>query len=108
MNKGFPGVVLQGGRATACNEGSHGKRVPDENLGLRHTKRGQLTMANDGENSNGSEFMITLGKADMLDGYHQLVGELVEGEEILRQAEESLSRLGHTTDEIKIENSGTR
>ena len=42
----------------------------DENLNLRHHKRGILSMANDGENGNGSEFLITLGKADMLDGYN--------------------------------------
>lgn len=41
-------------------------------------------MANDGENSNGSEFMITLGKADVLDGYHSVIGELVEGEDVLK------------------------
>lgn len=44
--------------------------MTDENTKLRHYKRGQLTMANDGENNNGSEFMITLGTQDMLDGYH--------------------------------------
>ena len=108
LNKGLPGFALQGGRITECNASAEGIRLPDENLELRHTKRGQLTLANDGDNSNGSEFLITLGKADILDGYHQLVGELVEGEEVLRQAEESVSRLGTNTDEIRIENSGTR
>jgi peptidyl-prolyl isomerase D len=100
--------VLQGGRATDCNSSANGGRLPDENLNLRHFKRGQLSMVNDGENANGSEFMITLGKADMLDGYHQVVGELVEGEDVLRQAEESLTRLGNVEGELRIENSGTR
>ena len=105
LNKGYPGVVLQGGRiGDACAEVRH----TDENLELRHFKRGQLTMANNGENSNGSEFMITLGKADMLDGYHQVVGELVEGEDVLREAEQSVTRHGTVADEIRIENSGTR
>lgn len=108
LNKGLPGMVIQGGRVTECNSGYSGARLPDENLEVRHYKRGQLTLANDGENSNGSEFMITLDKADMLDGYHQVVGELVEGEEVLREAEASIDRLGHLKDEIKIENSGTR
>ena len=65
-------------------------------------------MANDGENSNGSEFMITLGKADMLDGYHSVIGELVEGDEVLKEAESSLTRLGTFDSEIKIESCGTR
>jgi len=77
-------------------------------MNLRHFKRGQLTLANDGENASGSEFMITLGQADMLDGYHQVVGELVEGEDVLRQAEASLSRLGSVEGDLRIENSGTR
>lgn len=65
-------------------------------------------MANEGENSNGSEFMITLGKADMLDGYHTVVGELVEGEDVLRAAEENLTRLGRVEGEIRIEDCGSR
>jgi cyclophilin family peptidyl-prolyl cis-trans isomerase len=108
LNKGFPGISLQGGRVNECNTSANGTRLPDENLLLRHFKRGQLTMVNDGESSNGSEFMITLDKADFFDGYNQLIGELVEGEDVLRQAEESVTRHGTTADEIRIENSGTR
>ena len=109
LNKGFPGIVLQGGSITECNSAANGGRLPDEGLHyMRHHKRGQLTMVHDGENANGHEFMITLDKVDYLDGYHTLVGELVEGEEVLHAAEQSLTRLGHTADEIKIERSGTR
>lgn len=108
LDKALPGFAIQGGRATECNAAANGVRHTDENLNLRHFKRGQLTMANDGENSNGSEFMITLGKADVLDGYNQVLGELVEGEEVLRQAESSFSRLGTSQDDIRIVNAGTR
>lgn len=109
LDKGFPGIVLQGGRATECNSSFNGGRLPDEGLHyMRHHKRGQLSLVNDGENANGHEFMITLDKADMLDGYNVVVGELVEGEEVLKQAEESITRLGNVADEIRIENSGTR
>jgi peptidylprolyl isomerase len=65
-------------------------------------------MNNSGENSNGSEFLITLGAADMLDGYHVVFGELVEGDEILNEVEKSLSRLGTFDSDIKIEASGTK
>ena len=108
LDKGYPGIVLQGGRATSCNASYTGGRLPDEGLNLRHYKRGQLTLVNDGENANGHEFMITLDKADMLDGYHVVVGELVEGDDVLRAAESSLTRHGTVIDEIRIENSGTR
>ena len=75
---------------------------------IRHYKRGILTMSNDGENANGHEFMITLDKSDVLDGYHTVVGELVEGEETLQAMEQSLSRLGHFEKEIKIEACGEK
>jgi peptidylprolyl isomerase len=88
LDKGFPGLVLQGGKATECNSSITGGRLPDEGLHyMRHHKRGQLTLVNDGENGNGHEFMITLGKADYLDGYNVVVGELVEGEDVLAAAE---------------------
>ena len=83
-------------------------RVPDENMELRHHKRGILSMANDGENANGSEFFITFDKASMLDAYHTVFGELVEGEDVLQAAEKCVSRLGNLTNEIKIEKCGPR
>ena len=106
---GFPGIVLQGGRVTEDNCSSDGSRLPDENLSLRHRKRGTLTYANDGENGNGSEFMITLSDtAKCLDSYHTIIGELVEGEDVLAQAEQSLNRLGSFDHVIKIEDCGTK
>ena len=80
FTKGFPGVLIQGGRVTECNASHDGTRMVDENLSLRHIRRGTLSYANDGENANGSEFLITLGEsAAVLDGYHTVLGELVEG-----------------------------
>ena len=65
-------------------------------------------MANDGENANGSEFFITFDKAGMLDAYHTVFGELVEGEDVLKSAEDSVTRFGTLTNEIKIEKCGPR
>jgi cyclophilin family peptidyl-prolyl cis-trans isomerase len=100
--------VLKGGKLGCENISADGGRLTDENLNLRHFKRGQLTLDNSGENSSGSEFLITLGSADMLDGYHQVIGELVEGDQVLNEVEKSLSRLGTFDADIKIEASGTR
>ena len=61
---------------------------------MRHFKRGQLTLANSGENSNGTEFLITLDQANILDGYNVAVGELVEGEQVLDEIEKALNRHG--------------
>ena len=109
FTKGFPGILLQGGRVTDCNVSADGSRLADENLSLRHVRRGTLSYANDGENANGSEFLITLGEsAAVLDGYHTVVGQLVEGDEVLAKAESSLNRQGTLDHTIKIEDCGTR
>ena len=84
---GFPGIHVSGGSLSEENVAADGGRMTDENLHLRHHKRGMITMANDGENGNGSQFHITLGKADFLDGYNQVVGELVEGDSVLSEIE---------------------
>jgi cyclophilin family peptidyl-prolyl cis-trans isomerase len=65
-------------------------------------------MLNDGENSNGSRFAITLGKADIFDSYQTVFGELVEGDDILKQLEDSVDRLGHVKNSIKIDAAGTK
>ncbi len=106
---GYPGIALTGGRVSECNLDADGNRGSDEALGLRHSKRGVISFNNDGENSNGSEFLIALSDtANVLDGYHSVIGELVEGQAVLDEAERSLNRHGSFDHDIKIEECGTR
>ena len=51
-------------------------------------------MVNEGPHSNGSQFAITFGEATYLDGYQNVVGELVEGDSLLKEIEESCCKLG--------------
>ena len=61
----------------------YGKKFPDENFNLKHTKRGLLSMANSGPDTNGSQFFITFDSAHHLDGKHVVFGEVVKGWDVL-------------------------
>ena len=52
-------------------------------------------------------FFVTFNKANWLDGYHVVFGELAEGDDVLAKIEESRSKDGHTKEHITIEDSGS-
>jgi cyclophilin family peptidyl-prolyl cis-trans isomerase len=54
-----PGFVVQGGDPTGTGYGSPGYTFPDEPV-TRDYLRGTLAMANEGPNTNGSQFFIVL------------------------------------------------
>ena len=93
----MPGHGIQGGNLGDENIGAGSARVDDENLLVRHSKRGIVTMLNNGPNSNGSEFLITFGATTYLDGYHNVVGEVVQGHDVLDQLEGACDREGNVT-----------
>ena len=99
---------ISGGRLGEENVGAFGTRLNDEDLSVRHIKRGQLTAVNDGSNSAGSEFTITFGSANYLDGYQTVFGELVEGDSVLNALEAGCNRHGDVTQDFTIVGSGMR
>ena len=93
--------MAQGGDFTAGNgtggESIYGMKFEDENFGLRHTGRGDLSMANAGPNTNGSQFFLTFIKTEWLDGAHVVFGRVVDGMAVLDALEAIGSKQGPTS-----------
>lgn len=63
----------------------YGITFPDENLGsISLDSEGLVAMANQGPNTNGCQFFITLKPCPWLSGKHVVVGKVVDGMDIVR------------------------
>ncbi|UCH28012.1 MAG: peptidylprolyl isomerase [Trueperaceae bacterium] len=76
--------MAQTGDPTGTGRGGPGYDFEDEfNSALRHDKRGTVSMANSGPNTNGSQFFITFQATPWLDDRHAVFGQVVEGDDVL-------------------------
>lgn len=81
--------VVQGGDFER-NDGTGGylvfdkQKFADENFDIKHDKRGRLSMANSGKDTNGAQFFITTSATSRhLDGHHVVFGQVVGGFDLL-------------------------
>ncbi len=77
--------MIQGGCPLGTGTGGPGYRFADEIVAgqNKHEKRGMLSMANAGPNTNGSQFFITTVPTPWLDKGHTIFGEVVEGYDVI-------------------------
>lgn len=80
----LPGFVAQGGDPTGTGYGGPGYAFAIEpSNSLVFDRPGLLAMANAGPTSNGSQFFITLGEAEHLNGQFSIFGEVIQGMDVV-------------------------
>merc|ERR1712080_138447 len=84
----------------------YGRTFRDENFKLKHTTAGQLSMANAGPNTNGSQFFITVDKTSWLDGKHTVFGNVTDGLDVIENIEKVGTQSGSTKQKVTITDCG--
>ncbi|CRH00025.1 peptidyl-prolyl cis-trans isomerase, putative [Plasmodium relictum] len=106
----IPNFMAQGGDITNFNGTGglsiYGNTFDDENFIAKHSKRGILSMANAGKNTNGSQFFITFVRTSHLDGKHIVFGEVIEGLDKLVAIEAAGSADGDPIKRVLVTKSG--
>ena len=94
FHRNIKGFMIQGGDPTGTGKG--GKSIyatpngkfPDEILdALRHSKRGMVSMANSGPNTNGSQFFLIYKQHNHLNGKYTVFAHVIDGLDVLDKME---------------------
>ena len=80
----LPGFMAQGGDPSGTGMGGPGYAFKNETSpDLKFDREGLLAMANSGPDTNGSQFFITYGPAEHLNGSYTIFGEVLEGMDVV-------------------------
>ena len=64
-------------------------RIDEFHSDLRHDRRGVVSFANNGSNTNGSQFFITYGAQPHLNNAYTVIGQVIDGWETLDSLEKT-------------------
>ncbi|EFJ48415.1 hypothetical protein VOLCADRAFT_101939 [Volvox carteri f. nagariensis] len=94
FHRNIKGFMIQGGDPTGTGKGGRSiyptpnGKFPDEfHDALKHSKRGIVSMANSGPNTNGSQFFITYKAHAHLNGKYTIFGQVIDGMDVLDRME---------------------
>ena len=80
----LPGFMAQGDDPSGTGMGGPGYAFKNETSpDLKFDREGLLAMANSGPDTNGSQFFITYGPAEHLNGSYTIFGEVLEGMDVV-------------------------
>lgn len=77
------GFMAQGGDPTGTGAGGPGYQFVNEDSDLTFDKDGVVAMANAGRDTNGSQFFITFGAQEFLNGGYTIFGQVIEGMDVV-------------------------
>jgi len=81
----IPGFVAQAGDPSGTGRGNPGYFFNNEISDLKFDKPGMVGMANNGADTNGSQFFITFAPAAHLDGGYTIFGQVLNGLNVAEQ-----------------------
>ncbi|MBC7875936.1 MAG: peptidylprolyl isomerase [Anaerolineales bacterium] len=101
------GFMAQGGDPDGTGGGGPGYEFVNENSDLTFDKDGVVAMANAGPDTNGSQFFITYGPQEFLNGGYTIFGQVIEGMDVVnaitrRDPDQSPSFEGDAIESVTI------
>lgn len=104
----LPDFMAQGGDPSGTGGGDPGYEFQNEDSDLTFDKSGVVAMANAGRDTNGSQFFITFGPQEYLNGGYTIFGQVVEGMDVvlnirLRDPQRNPDYIGDAIESITIE-----